>query len=58
MVEVSQRSREVIMGAGGIIIIKNAAKQLRAEARAKTLEAHGWLGTKWIEFKALWGFHG
>lgn len=46
------------MGSDPRRIIIEAAINLRAEARAKTLEAHGWLGTKWIEFKALWGFHG
>lgn len=43
-------------GPGGIII-RDVARKLRSEARAKTLEAHGWFGTKWIELKALLGFH-
>lgn len=44
-------------GAGGVII-RAAAKQLRDEARAKTLEAHGWLVTKWKEILAVFGYHG
>ena len=43
------------MGAGGIIIIRQLAKQLRDEAHAKTLEAHGWWGAKWIQIKAVFG---
>ena len=36
----------------------DAAKKLRDEARAKTEIVHGWLGRKWIEIKAVFGFHG
>ena len=45
------------MGAGGIIVIKNSAAKLRAEAKAMTEQAHGWLGRKWIEICAVFGWH-
>lgn len=46
------------MGQGPIIIRQSIAKTFRDEARAKTLKAHGWLGCKWIQLKAVFGFHG
>lgn len=45
------------MGSDRRRIIIDFAAAARAEAVAKTQEAHGWLGRKWLEIRAVFGFH-